>query len=64
MPEAIVTSNGRITIPVTIRRAMSLGAGAKVDFSRLSDGTIVIRNKGLSVPNHPGTHESSPQAIS
>ena len=45
MNEAAVTSKGRITIPVGIRKSLGLEAGDRVVFNRLADGTVVIRAK-------------------
>ena len=62
MSEATVTSKGQVTIPADIRRAMALETGTKVVFTRLSDGTTVLRSKsrsaldlaGLLKPPHKG----------
>lgn len=62
MSEAPFTSKGQITIPADIRKAMSLEAGTKVVFTRLSDGTTLLRSKsrsalelaGLLKPAHKG----------
>jgi AbrB family looped-hinge helix DNA binding protein len=54
MAEATVTSKGQITIPTEVRRAMGLTARDKVVFSRLLDGTTVIRAKTRSVTELKG----------
>jgi len=62
MSEATVTSKGQITIPADIRKALALESGTKVVFTRLSDGTTVIRSKsrsaldlaGMLKPSHKG----------
>jgi len=45
MSEATLTSKGQITIPADIRSAMGLTSGEKVVFTRLPDGTTVLRAK-------------------
>lgn len=49
MTEATLTSKGQITIPQSIRQALGLRAGERVVFTRLSDGTTVMRAKTRSV---------------
>lgn len=49
MPEATLTSKGQITIPAEIRKAMGLTAGERVVFTRLDDGTTVMRAKSRSI---------------
>ena len=49
MGEATMTSKGRITIPVGIRKSTGLEAGDRVVFTRLVDGTVVMRAKTRSV---------------
>lgn len=48
MSEATVTSKGQITIPADVRKAMALETGTKVVFTRLNDGTMVLRSKSRS----------------
>ena len=54
MAEATVTSKGQITIPTEIRRAMGLASKDRVVFSRLLDGTTVMRAKKRSVSELKG----------
>ena len=49
MSEARLTSKGQITIPADIRKAMGLSTGARVVFTRLDDGTTVMRTKTRSI---------------
>lgn len=49
MSEATLTSKGQITIPADIRKAMGVSAQDRVVFTRLDDGTIVMRAKTRSV---------------
>jgi antitoxin PrlF len=52
--EATVTSKGQITIPADVRKAMSLEPGERVVFSRLEDGTTVMRAKTRSIRDLKG----------
>ncbi|MDR1767712.1 MAG: type II toxin-antitoxin system PrlF family antitoxin [Propionibacteriaceae bacterium] len=49
MAVATVTGKGQVTIPVGVRRAAGIDAGAKVDFFNLPDGTVAMvpRRRGL-----------------
>jgi antitoxin PrlF len=49
MSEATLTSKGQITIPADIRKAMGLVAGERVVFTRLDDGTTIMRAKTRSI---------------
>jgi antitoxin PrlF len=49
MSEATMTSKGQVTIPADIRKSMGLSAGERVVFTRLDDGTTVMRPKTRSV---------------
>ena len=49
MSEATITSKGQVTIPADIRKAMGLSEGERVVFTRLDDGTTVMRAKTRSV---------------
>ena len=49
MSEAAVTSKGQITIPVGIRKSLRLKAQDRVVFTRLVDGTVVMRAKVRSI---------------
>jgi len=37
-----MTSKGQITIPVSIRRALQLSTGSRVDFLKRGDGYIIV----------------------
>ena len=41
---AKISSNGQITVPVEIRRALGLKSGAKILFFEKPDGEVVITN--------------------
>ena len=49
MSEAILTSQGRVTIPADLRKALGLSAGERVVFTRLDDGTTLMRSKTRSI---------------
>jgi AbrB family looped-hinge helix DNA binding protein len=49
MSEATVTSKGQITIPADIRKALGLATGERVVFTRLDDGTTIMRSKTRSI---------------
>lgn len=54
MSEAAITSKGQITIPVGIRKSMRLKAQDRVVFTRLADGTVVMRAKVRSIADLAG----------
>lgn len=60
MSEATVSSKGQITIPADIRKSLGLSAGERVVFTRLDDGTTVIRAKTKSVLELKGMLKPSP----
>ncbi|MBA4070739.1 MAG: AbrB family transcriptional regulator [Gemmatimonas sp.] len=45
MPTATMTSKGQITIPKTVREALGLFDGTRVDFEILPDGSALLRAK-------------------
>jgi antitoxin PrlF len=49
MSEATITSKGQITIPADVRKAMGLSTGERVVFTRLDDGSTLMRAKTRSV---------------
>lgn len=55
MSEASVTSKGQITIPVGVRQSMRLKAQDRVVFTRLADGTVVMRAKVRSIADLAGS---------
>lgn len=42
MATAIVTSKGQVTIPATVRLALSLDVGSRIEFVELGDGRFAI----------------------
>lgn len=43
--EATLTSKGQVTLPKELRTSLGLDPGAKLTFTQLSDGTVVMRVK-------------------
>lgn len=62
MPEATITSKGQITIPAEIRHSLGLAAQDRVVFTRLMDGTVVMRAKTRSVTGLRGLLKQPPGA--
>lgn len=60
MSDAWLTSKGRVTIPVAIRRAMGLRTGERVIFTVLHDGTTVLRNSACSIEKRKGSFAPAP----
>jgi AbrB family looped-hinge helix DNA binding protein len=56
MPTAVVTFNGRITLPSHVRKELGLKTGDSVDFVELEKGRFAIRCGGES---HIGFHPVS-----
>ncbi|MRW83748.1 AbrB/MazE/SpoVT family DNA-binding domain-containing protein [Pseudoduganella sp. FT26W] len=58
-----VNSRGGITLPKKLRAALGLTAGARVAFSQLSDGTVVMRIKHRKLSSLAGilTREGQPK---
>lgn len=57
MSEATMTSKGQVTIPADIRKALGLAAGERVVFTRLEDGTTIMRAKTRSILDLKGILE-------
>lgn len=49
MPTATLTSKGRITVPQSVRRALGLQAGTKLDFVPTEDGFKVVALRAAEV---------------
>lgn len=50
MPTATLSSKGQITIPLSVRTALNLQVGSKLDFVTVQDGFKVVPLRGA-----PGT---------
>lgn len=42
MPSAMVTFNGRITLPTDVRKQLGLKTGDKIDFVEIGDGRFAL----------------------
>lgn len=62
MSDATLTSKGQVTIPADIRKAMGLQAGERVVFTRLDDGTTVMRAKTRSAMELKGLLKDAAEA--
>ena len=49
-----LTSKGQVTIPRDIRERLGLKSGDKLAFNLLSDGTVVMRQRGRTVADLGG----------
>lgn len=47
---SVVTIKGQVTIPKSVRDALSIGPGSSVDFVMDPDGRIVLRKVGAPDP--------------
>jgi len=43
MPTATVTTKGQVTIPRSIRQALKVGAGDRLDFVLEAEGRVIVR---------------------
>ena len=51
---AKLTSKGQLTLPKTIRDALHLGVGSKLDFKMNGDGTLTVRPLNRSIDSLVG----------
>ena len=42
MPEATLTSKGQVTVPVSVRRALRIDAGDRIDFVEVGEGRFEV----------------------
>jgi AbrB family looped-hinge helix DNA binding protein len=49
MSESTITSKGQVTIPADIRKALDLSPGQIVVFTKVQDGTAIVRVKRRSI---------------
>lgn len=64
MATATVTSKGQITIPVSVRHALSLDAGTRVDFVEFVKGQFTIVPSTERVESLKGMLRKPKQAVS
>lgn len=60
MPSAMVTFNGRITLPTDIRRQLGLKTGDNIEFVEIGDGRFAIRPCTTEDSGNPGAEEDVP----
>lgn len=50
MSTATITSKGQITIPADVRRALSVGAGDRVEFAQIEPGRFlfIVANRSVT----------------
>ncbi len=54
MATATVTSKGRVTLPVEIRKALAIEAGDRLEFISIGDGTVMMVTVTKSIANLKG----------
>jgi antitoxin PrlF len=57
-----LTSQGRVTLPKELRASLGLKSGAKLMFSQLADGTVIMRVKHQKLSDLAGilTRQNQP----
>ncbi len=53
--ESTLTSKGQTTIPKEIRESLGMKPGARMTFTLMPDGTVLMRIKNKSVMSLPGS---------
>jgi len=43
MPSATITSKGQVTVPKSVRQALKVGAGDRLDFVIEDEGRVIVR---------------------
>ena len=51
---AVLTSKGQVTIPVSVRTAMGIGAGDRIEFIEAGNGQFAVMAATKSVKNLKG----------
>ena len=54
MPESTITAKGQTTVPADVRARVHAGAGTRLVWSVMPDGTIIVRAKTESILNLAG----------
>lgn len=60
MPSAMVTFNGRITLPTDIRKQLGLKTGDAIEFVEIGEGRFAIRPCTTAPNGNPGAEEDAP----
>jgi antitoxin PrlF len=58
MPSAMVTFNGRITLPTDIRKQLGLKTGDKIEFVEIGKGQFALRPRTDVENNNSGVAET------
>jgi AbrB family looped-hinge helix DNA binding protein len=62
MPSAMVTFNGRVTLPTDVRKQLGLKTGDKIDFVEIGDGRFALctRTTEADIDEDSGVEEEVP----
>jgi AbrB family looped-hinge helix DNA binding protein len=64
MPSAMVTFNGRITLPTNVRKQLGLKTGDNIDFIEIEEGRFAICPRPASDSSSDSTLEAtSPELV-
>ena len=65
MPIATLTSKGQITLPLSVRNALGLQAGAKIDFVAQGDGfkLVALKNEVSSLKGRFAGRVAAPVSL-
>ena len=61
MPSAMVTFNGRITLPPNVRKQLGLRTGDKVEFVEIGNGRFAIAPGVGAIPGSDGESNEDPR---
>ncbi|MEP7457031.1 AbrB/MazE/SpoVT family DNA-binding domain-containing protein [Phyllobacterium sp. SB3] len=64
MPVATLTSKGQVTIPVSVRNALGIDTGDRIDFVQTEDGAFTIVAATLPVTTLKGLLGKASQTVS
>ncbi|UDF03523.1 AbrB/MazE/SpoVT family DNA-binding domain-containing protein [Asticcacaulis sp. AND118] len=64
MSTATVTSKGQVTIPVDVRRALSINTGDRLEFVEIEPGKVLIVAATKSITDLKGRFAKPRQAVS
>jgi bifunctional DNA-binding transcriptional regulator/antitoxin component of YhaV-PrlF toxin-antitoxin module len=61
MPSAVVTFNGRITLPNNVLKQLGLKTGDSVDFVEIEKGRFAITHRPEPAPDSPSAEAINPR---
>lgn len=64
MPTSKLTSEGRITLPVEVRRALKMKPGDRVFFRTSRDGTVILEPLSVDLLSLKGSVRSTRKGVS